>query len=591
MVFPGICSIARFAKVHPVARTVSFRCASSSTLESQLELAKQCFTSSSITEKIEVLQSSLPPKSGHSNSVRIGIVAAKPEIRNKLTNVLLCDPLDFEGWYTEFSKRPTDTANVVKFGTGLESQDVGNARFYNVPSPFLSAELRPAYHGKIGESGSSESGDPGMNKEFFNNLEVLEVSDLKLEEPGIVKGVSEIQLSESLKATRPFLGCNIYIFVKSQFSDSPDPKFSSWPMIQVLDTPEVNEYLATPISDLVVDLDATETANELLMTSTSNSSQFLSLTKKSNINSLLYEINKQTSGKKPIVSLLKCLVHEMYSELSSEHEGHNGKASSELYMARQNAQLTDKEARFSTEIHDWAQRSHLELQSEIIPFLDNQFVYTFGKIPQILLNVDEFDLVLSRALFGTSKSQNSGWFSRSVSGNGFLSASQARFDYILGKIDGLPSDISEDHYVTSVKSYLPETSAIESVKTAATNEKLVMLQKLVNKSIISNLGLVNLPVFFVVSLLHLYGHIDLNTGGALFVLSLGLTLNNISKDTGKLLEGFKVWYVEELRKSIDQSKVLLMSALADKISGTKKRLLKKFKVISDIEKGIEGLEQ
>ncbi|GMF05863.1 unnamed protein product [[Candida] boidinii] len=70
---------------------------------------------------------------------------------------------------------------------------------------------------------------------------------------------------------------------------------------------------------MVIDFTKVNKANELMNQSTSNSSEYLNLLKKSNIFKFLYLINKETSGYRPSIALMRSVIRDIYKQIETEN--------------------------------------------------------------------------------------------------------------------------------------------------------------------------------------------------------------------------------------------------------------------------------
>ncbi|ODV86514.1 hypothetical protein CANARDRAFT_187107, partial [[Candida] arabinofermentans NRRL YB-2248] len=438
-----------------------------------------------------------------------------------------------------------------------------------IPSPILNKELRIIQNETVGDDNSKKF----LNRELFNDIEFVEINNI-----GPSSKVSKLQNVESItigdddtiKQPSDF-GCHMYIYVKSKNSEMLEVS-NNYPLLNIIneESQDIGSNFKTSIdsNSTVINLNKFNKANELISnSSSSNITEYLTLIKESKINSFLFTLNKETSGYKPIILLVESLLQDMKFNLKNKsNKNHFEKESNSLKI----------------QINQWSQLSHFELQSKIIPFLTDILIMKFSKISQILFNVDDFQLVLSKHLFEDELNiQKSTFNFTKVKCHGSLIDSTNKLNYLEGKIDSLlPQDdeLQTDNIITN---------PITQLKQLTNDVKLPELEAKINKITLDNLILINLPTFSITTIGYILNYLELNSTMALIALSLAISFNNISKSSYSLLNNFKDWYIENLRLSIDKNTIYLNNKLSENLKKVESNIDKRLKNFENLSKEVE----
>ncbi|KAG7922160.1 hypothetical protein KL905_002182 [Ogataea polymorpha] len=448
----------------------------------------------------------------YSTPVRIGIVQSPGIQSGLLTDVLVCDPLDSDQtWYTQLRQRLSEKKanHWVRFGEN------------GVRSPFLSRELRVIQSETLGDGSTRKE----LHRQEFRDIELLEINDPETLHPD--SGISE---TSAVQPSAPN-DCHLYIYVKTRPGEPLE--INNYPSLSVLNTqiPETGgSFQLQTQGEIAVDLEKARLANELLMESPNNVSRYLELVKKSNISALLFTLSRETSGNRPAALLLRSLLSDIDEQLRFEEK----------------PDLVKETNALRKEIENWAQMSHFELQSKIAPYLQDVLIQRFSKITQIVPNIDDFDLVLSKYLFDDETYIQKSMFNFTpVKCHGSLLDSTAKLNYLEGKIDLLLPANTEPPQ--------PLAHPVAVLKQKVLNEDLPELQQKISRIVLHNLATINLPAFAVCTVGHVIDYISMDTAVAVVVLSFAISSNNISKAVFRHLDAFRKSYTENLRTSIDRS--------------------------------------
>ncbi|KAG7696992.1 hypothetical protein KL915_002255 [Ogataea haglerorum] len=484
------------------------------TLPGLLEKTRAIFpTNKIIRQKARQLLELARETDGYTTPVRIGIVQSPGIEPGLLTDVLVCDPLDSDqAWFIQLRQRQSEKkANQwVRFGEN------------GVRSPFLSRELRVVQSATLGDGTTRKE----LHREEFRDIELLEINDPQ--NLRIDSGVSETTVPVQ---PSPANECHLYIYVKTRPGEPLE--INNYPSLSVLNT-QVQEsgssFQLQTQGEIAVDLEKARLANELLMKSPNNVSRYLELVKKSNISALLFTLSRETSASRPTCLLLQSLLSDIDQQLKFE----------------QKPDLVKEVDALKKEIENWAQMSHFELQSKIGPYLQDVLIQRFSKITQIVPNIDDFDLVLSKYLFDDETYIQKSMFNFTpVKCHGSLLESTAKLNYLEGKIDLLLPANAEPPQ--------PLAHPVALLKHKVLNRDLPDLQQKISRIVLHNLATINLPAFAVCTVGHVIDYISMDTAVAVVVLSLAISSNNISKAVFCHLDAFRKSYMEDLRTSIDRS--------------------------------------
>ncbi|GME92533.1 unnamed protein product [[Candida] boidinii] len=379
---------------------------------------------------------------------------------------------------------------------------------------------------------------------------------------------------------------------------------------------------------MVIDFTKVNKANELMNQSTSNSSEYLNLLKKSNIFKFLYLINKETSGYRPSIALMRSVIRDIYKQIETENVENKRAVNNndindtdynisltELSSSERLQQLESKGKELNEQINKWAQSSHYELQSRIMPFFDKVFISKYGKLHELFLKLDDLDLIMSSNIFapeGIKSNKNSilNTFLKFSNKNdkidknfksinedlyyGSLRDSIAQLNYLEGKIDTATENLT----LTKINNnsnqeieLIDLESPMKKVEEKTINIKLPELSENIQNSMFNNFLKISLPTFMVSSSFFILGYMELNTSIAFLIFSIVLALNNISKESIKQIYDFRTWYLNQVRISIDESKSLLKDKVNSKLDLTKIIINDDFKVIDELAKDLKNLEK
>ncbi|GME86146.1 unnamed protein product [Ambrosiozyma monospora] len=339
--------------------------------------------------------------------------------------------------------------------------------------------------------------------------------------------------------------CHLYIYVKTKDSDLLE--LNDYPSLTVLNNhkEEVGSNFKSGSQSPAADLELLLQANETLVKDPSHVSEYIDLLKKSKFNSVYFTLNKETSGYRPTILLLKSLLGNLTNELKHSD----------------NQQLTNEVDRLRSQINEWSQLSHYELQSKIAPYLQNTIMNKFTKVSQLIYYSEELSLIISNCIFDAEEEVQTSLLSLTKEKcHGTLVDSASKLNYLEGKIDAiLPAEtsISSSTYTTN--------TPLKELKKQVTEVKLPQLQEQVNGLLLSNFGKTTVPVFVITALGDLLNYIDLNTAVAFTALSIALASYNVGKDAYKLMKKFKDWYLDNLRISIDKNLAYLNNKLDDNV--------------------------
>ncbi|KAH3662496.1 hypothetical protein OGAPHI_005748 [Ogataea philodendri] len=499
----------------PQRRTYTESSGKTPSLDDLLERTKAIFpTNRIITKKARQLVELGAGSRPDLLPIKIGVVQSPSITPGLFLDVLLCDPLDpDQSWFEQLRQRRTTKKDNfwVRYGEN------------GVKSPILSRDLRVIQNETVGDNSSKNE----LHRELFRNIEFLEINQPDL----LHQSGSQVSETTSTVQNSVPTDCHLYIYVKSRPGEPLE--VGDYPSLTVLNT-SIQEHGASFQSqthdDLVVDLEKANLANKLLLESPNNVSKYLELVKNSRITSLLFTLSRETSGDKPFVLLLQSLLSDIDQQLKFE----------------QKPDIVREVDSLKKEIDSWAQLSHFELQSKIAPYLNDVLIQRFSKVAQIVPNIDDFDLVLSKYLFDDETYIQKSMFNFTpVKCHGSLLESTAKLNYLEGKVDLLlPPSTQEPE---------PLASPLSILKHKVINSDLPALQNQVSRTVLHNLAAINLPVFAVCSVGHVIDYISVDTAVAIVVFSFAISSNNISKAVYRYLAEFKNRYLDNTRTSIDRS--------------------------------------
>lgn len=491
-----------------------------------------------IVNKVTSLKKIVPSTSDYVNfepsTITFGICQANDIKRGLFIDSLIVDPLSNDNSITKLIKKFRDThpQSNIKVVYGSKNQALGGGIFTS-KSPILSGNLRLIQDAKMGD-GSSKL----LKREIFNNLSFVEVNDTTFSQHVKVEGAENLDFNSEPKddaISEP--DCQIWLYVTSENSNTV--KINDYPYFEITNhVEEPSDLGASLMSKLkentfAIDLQKLLKANTLVSENINNISEYLSLYKKSNINELLFTINRETSGYKPLILLLRSLMKDLTIEESDD-----------LKIAKE----------LKNEITSWAQNSHFELQSKVAPFLEHVLVKDLTKISQLIMNSGDLTLVVSNLLNGTSVKVKNGLFGKEIECYGSLQDSIAQSHYLEGKIDALfPESLNEGDTYNTVKA----DSILLDLKNKVANDKIPAIQSKINKYLINEIIAAPFTIFVLSNVGYLYDIITLNTAVALTALTVAVTANTTQKKIIKDIVKFKDWYLEQLRLYIDKTTVLL----------------------------------
>ncbi|OUT24599.1 hypothetical protein CAS74_000987 [Pichia kudriavzevii] len=475
------------------------------------------------------------------STITLGILQASDIEKGLFVDSLIVDPLSNDNKVAQLvrkfrQKNPNSNVKLIK---GNCDEHVSGGIFTS-KSPVLDSELRLNQDAKFGD-GTSRL----LNRETFNNISFVEVNDPSFTQKLDVEGAENLDLSNSQKdAQIKPTDIQIWIYVKSDTSDVD--KINDLPYLVLVNRPAADTAVGESLVDelernnFAVDLKTLEHANKLATESVHNISEYLKLYQKSNINELLYTINRETSGYKPLILLLRNLMRDLHVKKSGDIE-----------IAKQ----------LKEEIVDWTQNAHFELQSKVTPFLENAMLRNLTKLNQLILNSGDLTLVISNLLNGTRAHLKNGLFCNEIECYGSLVESNSKSHYLRGRIDTLFPD--------KIKSQVENSkidNLLEGLKDKVANDKLPSLQSRINGILINELFASPFIVFVLSNVGYVYDFITLNTCMALTALTIAVTANTSQKSIIKAVSEFKDWYIDQLRVYIDKMGGLLLEKLDQNIN-------------------------
>lgn len=538
-----------------------------------LEETKKYFGDSNnqISRKIESLKKITPLEKTidftnfEPKTISLGIVQSKDLKSGLFVDSLIVDPLSNENKTDDIIKqfRKTNPNSNIKIIYGTKNENIKGGVF-KCKSPILNHELRLIQDAKLGD-GTGKL----LNRDLFNDLAFIEVNDKTFSQHVKVDGADNLDLNTISKDDKiKESDCQLWVYVTS--SNGNIEKINDLPYFVIINESNESQVGGKLVESLnennfQVDLNKLYEANNLIGESINNVSKYLKLYQESNMNELLYTINRETSGYKPLILLLRSLLRDL-----DIHESDDVKIAKEL----------------KDEITAWSQNSHFELQSKVTPFLENILVKDFTKISQLIINSGDLTLVISNLLNGTRVKLKTGLFEKEIECYGSLEDSIAKSHYLEGKIDALfPENKNNINRPTeNVDNYL------DDLKGEIANVKLPKLQSQINKFLIKEIIAAPFTIFALTNVGYIYDIVTLNTVIAVTALSIAVTANSSQKKVISIISDFKDWYLEELRLYIDNTMSLLGKRLNDNIKAYEISQVKKREIIHDLKSALIELE-
>lgn len=530
-------------------------------LQTKLDSAKHALPVASNTEDLGYVPA----------TVTLGVVQSDDIKSGLFLDSIMTDALSSDDTYPrllqEFRhKYPGENIKVVR---GAVNDAIGGGIFESTSS-LMNHESRLIQDAQFGD-GSSKY----LNRETFNDLAFVEVNDTTFSQHLKVDGTESIQLNETPKDDT-IKESDIQIWVNISSGNAAVRRINDLPYFTVLNTTKESPRAGTSLSESLkehtfpIDLGKLETANKLIKESIANTSTYLDLYRQSNINELLYTINQETSGYKPLILSLRSISRDLHLDSSSD-----------IAVAKQLKQ----------EIADWSQESHFELQSRVTPFLEEVLLKDFTRITQLLYNSGDLTLVISNLLNGTRAKVKNGLFGKEIECYGSLKESVSKAHYLEGRIDALfPDGIYKGDEVSEANLGKVD-EFVDELQGKVANEKLPALQSQINKYLINDLLAAPSGVFVMCNVGYIYDFITLNTAVAVSALVLAATVNTSHKKIIRIIGEFKDWYLEQLRIHIDKTCELLGERLIRNIAEFETTQKKKSEIMLKLKTCIEDLEK
>ena len=401
----------------------------------------------------------------------------------------------------------------------------------------------------------------------------MEVNDSTFSQHIKLEGAETLDLNSNPKDNQ-IKESDIQLWVNILSSDGKVTKINDIPYLNIINTKIEDSSLdigtsikeSLPEDTFEVDLDKINSANSMIMNDINNVSEYLKLYQKSNINELLFTINRETSGYKPLILLLRGLLKELHLDSSSD--------------IKTAVQLKD-------ENKEWSQHAHFELQSKVTPFLENVLLKDFTKITQLIYNSGDLTLVISNLLNGTRAKVKTSLFGEEIECYGTLNEASSKSHYLEGRIDTLfPESIQiKEQTKENVNDYL------SNLQGKIANEKLPEVQSKINKYIINEIIAAPFTIFILSNIGYIYDLITLNSAFAFTALTLAVTLNTSHKKIISIITEFKDWYIEQLRLYIDNTTIFLGNKLNEHIKTFEETQIKKTEIMESLKNVINELEK
>lgn len=523
-----------------------------------------------VIEKIDSLKKIIPADTVKDytefepTTISLGIVQSKDLKPGLFVDSLVVDPLSSDNKYDELisSFRKENPTSNLKIVYGSKNEAIRGGLF-TFKSPILNRELRLIQDAKPGDGLGKR-----LNRDLFNNLSFVEVNDKSFSQHVKIEGANSLDFNTKPQDSQISPSdCQIWVYVTSP--NSKVEKINDLPYFTIINEAQdlsVGGKLTESHdpNSFVIDLNKLHEANSLVSESIKNISRYLELYQQSNMNELLYTLNRETSGYKPLVLLLRSLLNDLHVRESDD-----------VQVAKQ----------LKGEITEWAQNSHFELQSKVTPFLENVLLKELTKISQLLINSGDLTLIISNLLNGTRVKLKSGLFGKDLECYGSLEEATAKSHYLEGKIDALFPDTKSQKPEKNVNDFIHE------LKGEVANKKLPELQSHINRFLTREIIAAPFTIFTLCNVGYLYDIITLNTAVAVTALSIAVTANTSQKKIIAIISAFKDWYLEKLRLYIDNTTVFLGKRLNDNIALYESTQAKRKEVISNLQSAIMEIEK
>lgn len=526
-----------------------------------------------ISRKIESLKKIVPKNSSgdytnfEPTTISLGIVQSPALKQGLFLDTLLSDPYSITSTHELIKQfRLKNPQANIKVIYGAEDKAVKGGIFTSKTS-ILNHEMRLIQDAKPGD-GSSKL----LNRDLFNDFSFIEINDKTFSKHVNIDGAESLDLATDLKDSEiKESDCQIIIYVTS-FGSILDV-INDTPSIWINNVPSNNTDLnigteLETVNDeniFEIDLQKLNHANSLISDNIQKVSEYLLLYQQSNINELLYTLNRETSGYKPQIFLLKSLLKDLKINESSDVE-----------LAKH----------LKEEITEWAQQSHFELQSKVSPFLENVLLKRFSKLTQLIINSGDLTLVIPNLLNGTRVKFKGGFFQDEIECYGSLEDATAKSHYLQGRIDALFPDNKDKGGVLKkdIDDYLIE------LKNEVSTKKLPEVQSEINKYLIEEVIAGPFTLFALTNVGYIYDIVSLNTVVAITTLSIAITASMSQKKAISILTKFNDWYLEKLRLYIDTTAITLGKKLEANIKSYEDSQFKKKAIINELKDILYELE-
>lgn len=500
------------------------------------------------------------------SAITLGIIQSKNIKPGLFIDSLIVDPLssDNKTAYLIKEYRKLNPQSNLKITKG-EKNEMISSSILSSKSPILDNETRLIQNAKLND-GSNKL----LNRDLFNNLSFIEVNDKQFNKHIKIEGAEQLHLGINSKDDQ-IKKSDIQLWMYVTSPNENIEKMNDFPYFILINNSKDNSSIGTSLQESLeensfeVDLEKLNHANNLITENINNISEYLKLYQQSNMNELLFTINRETSGYKPLILLLRSLIRDLKIN----------EASNDITIS------TD----LKQEIIDWSQNSHFELQSKVTPFLENVLVKDLTKISQLILNSGDLTLVISNLLNGTRAKVKDGLFSEGVECYGLLQESISKSHYLEGKIDALFPET-----VGGAKNSKSVAQIIDDLQSQIANEKLPELQNKINKFLINEIIAVPFTIFALCNVGYLYGFIQLNTSMAIIALSIAMSANSSQKKIVKIISKFKDWYLEQLRVYIEKTTLLLGERLNENVTQYNEAQNKKQEIVNELKSILVDLE-
>lgn len=496
-------------------------------------------------------------------TVSLGIVQSSDLKPGLFVDSLVVDPLSNDNKYDKLIQefRKANATSNMKIIYGAKSEAIKRGIF-TCKSPILNHELRLIQDAKPGD-GLGKT----LNRDLFNDLSFVEVNDKSFSQHVKIDGADSLDFNTSPQDSQITQSdCQIWVYVTSPNTNIE--RINDLPYFTI-----INESQGLSVggrlmenhdpNSFEIDLNKLNEANTLVSESIKNVSRYLELYQQSNMNELLFTLNRETSGYKPLILLLRSLLRDLHL-----------KNSDDVKIAKQ----------LKEEITEWAQNSHFELQSKVTPFLENVLLKELTKISQLIINSGDLTLVISNLLNGTRAPLKTGFFGKEIACYGSLEEATAKSHYLEGRIDALFPENEVQKPEECVDDFMVQ------LKGDVANKKLPELQSRINKFLTQEIIAAPFTIFTLCNVGYLYDLITLNTAFAVTALSIALTANTSQKKIISIISEFKDWYLEKLRLYIDNTTVFLGKRLNDNIASYETTQAKKKQIIKELQSAILEIE-